>query len=759
MLPLAVNVDRPDRVRTNNKDNDPDYHRRMGRHTLYQSSFSSHSNWYDRIKVNKAFYIGQDNQWMFDEDIEAFLKDDTNQRRNRIKVVNNIIRPMVEQYRGNANRMSINASAQSISSRSKTRRDTALDEQLLNFDIAMDVPEFADLLKETFGLSDTKNDTISRFSNLYVDEFAESITKLIQYVKDLNQMQEMQIRIAENLALTGLGVLEGFEQGGHYRFDVVESDEFFFDTSARRPDLSDAEFMGRYYMMLPTDIYERYDVSPQIAEEIEQFVRINSGLTGNLYDTNNLKTTHAYNQQRFNRVPVYRVFWRDTDYSEWGYVESEFGYQKLVRINYVEEGEEEPRYTDADLVEPPQSKKNDKIFKGKKKAKRYTDVVRYAVFIPSEVLAAPKEREEDKRKTADVLLDWGLYDHQESDLMDSNNVKFPFKAYCWAYIDGTVVAPVDDAISPQRLINRVMSVTEQNINNSGGSNVVIDEDKVNPDEIADGTVARNIKQGKPIFVRSRGVGVQNVVTTYDNTPKAGTYAMFDIIPILKQFTQETTGINEPLQGQSTGSDQLVGVTEILLERGSLMQEPFYHAVSNIFLQAYQSVATIGRNIYVDNQRELAISVGDQSADVINLSAEMKLEDFRVFIKRTNNEDTLKKQADQLLLGLAEMQFIDQNTFAKLYGNSTPEQVTKALRQEAVLRTEVAKQEAQAQTQLAQQQEAAQIEAGQAQLDEARRLEAREDRHRSEDAAIKAQEQTRQNQSDLIKEAQKQANNF
>ncbi len=74
--------------------------------------------------------------------------------------------------------------------------------------------------------------------------------------------------------------------------------------------------------------------------------------------------------------------------------------------------------------------------------------------------------------------------------------------------------------------------------------------------------------------------------------------MFNIIDIMKNHVQDTTGVNEALKGESTGSDQLVGVTQLMIQRGSLMQEPFYNAISQVFLQSYQAIATVEKEFIV-----------------------------------------------------------------------------------------------------------------------------------------------------------------
>jgi len=142
-----------------------------------------------------------------------------------------------------------------------------------------------------------------------------------------------------------------------------------------------------------------------------------------------------------------------------------------------------------------------------------------------------------------------------------------------------------------------------------------------------------------------------------------------------------------------GSDQLVGVTQSLIQRGSLMQEPFYHGISKLFEQCYEMVATVGRNIYIDNEASLHMAVGDDAAQAIKLSKDIKNEDFRIFIERAQDDESQKAMADQMLMLFVEAGFIDQKDFANLYNRSTPDQVTKALRETAKARIEMERQQA------------------------------------------------------------------
>ena len=654
---------RPDRLTSSKNE---DYHLQMAKYCLYSSYNSDHQRWLRKIEINKRFYMND--QWFLKEDVETFLMDSTGGVVNRLRMTYNTIRPMVEQYRGNAIILDINASAKSISKESVNRRDKRLAEQIMKTKVANQFPNIGNAIREkdvTVGKDEEQTQTI--FENLYVDSLAREINDLMDYSKRLNKFKSKQAKIALDLALAGLAVQRSFFHGGHQRFETIEPEDFIFDRNARENDLSDAEFMGTIkYMDIPT-ILERYQLDPEDAKTIEQYTQ----------DTGNTQLEIAGNgNQNYStsRLPVVTMYWKDSERYKYGWVKDEDGYESLVRIGDRKEGDldNSPVYTEEDLITPPDTPKNRMQFpNGKKTAMLYCDVLRYCVYIPSEI-ASNKNRE---NKLPDMVLEHGQEPYQETSYQDLSNVKFPFKVYTWGYVSGEVFSPVDDIIDPQRFINRMISLTESRFNSSGGSNIVIDEDSVDDPAQA----YRDIKDGKPLTVRTRGKGVPNTVGYYDATPKSGSYAMFDVVSQMKSLIQDVTGVNEGLKGESTGSEQLVGVTKLMIQRGSLMQEPFYNAISEIFLQMFESVASVGKKFYIDNERELAIAAGDESVKIFQLSKDIRNEDFLIFIERDNSDELLKSQANQMLSVFLEMGLVDEEMFANLYDRSTPTKVMADVR--------------------------------------------------------------------------------
>lgn len=662
------------------QDKDEKYHADWARHCIGQANNALHTRFVEKTKRNKRFYAAD--QWQGDEDLELFLKDDEGQERNRIALVNNQIRPMIEQYRGNAIRMGINFRVKSVSPQVINRREQQMQKVLfISKQANAKGPDgqpnpFGEEIRKNYPVGKTEGETISMFENIYVDKVVKKMNNLCAFVQNKNQFEDKQVRVAEELAFSGISVMKGNEQAGHQKFRVVQSETFFWDRSAKEYDLSDASFMGEVIEMSPQEIFEVWpDIKMEDKKAIENFARFQAS---HPYNNNNQKI--STDLVATGKVPVYMVYWQDGQYDEYGYVKDQYGYEMLTKINFTYEGDDKPRYTDENLIES-KSFKAKKLLNGKKKRRLYCDVIRTAVIIPKEILGVT---DTNNKNINDAVLEWGIMPYQEVDNDDFSTAKFPYKAYCWGYIDGEVLSPIDDAIDPQRFINRVWSVAENQINNSRGSGTVYDASMVDDE----GEMLRNMNQSKPVRINAKGRGIQNSIGMYDGTVKQGTMVMFNIIEAMKASMKQTTGVNEALQGESTGSDQLVGVTQLMIQRGSLMQEPFYNAIVMIFKQCYQSICTVGKRIYADSERNLSIATGDDGVDIIRISQDMKLEDFRVFVKRENPDEILINAANQMLLQFKQLAMLDEKRIANLWGRSSPDEVANALREYAKEKEEI-----------------------------------------------------------------------
>ena len=624
---------------------------------------STMSNWLYRKYINKclinwSFFKGQDGQWIFDEDVESFFLDESGDIRNRLKWTKNVIKPMVQQYVGNAIRLSYDARATCISDFVINKREQDLKELKAYQAVAEAFPFFKDLLKDTVGIMDTELETEEMFHNTFVENYEKDINNLVNFITEEVNLDELKVQLTRNLALCGLGIYKGFEAGDNYCAESINPLFFLWDLSAKKPDLSDSEFMGEWYYMDAPSIFERYQTLTSIERQaIENY--------GNQKTHDIHRVVNGIYSQAAGKVPVYEVYWKDVEKREYGWVMDEYGYPYYTMIN-----DESSNYTDKDLIDPA-TEKHKAEMRDKKKHSIYVDVMRFCIMIPQEEIG---------NGLGDIVLDYGILPYQEKNLYDPANVKFPYKCYTWVYDRGEILTPLDDVIDPQRFLNRTLSVVESHMANMRGTGTVISKSAVD-DRDGEADIARNINASKPIFVDTDRVGsVQNAIGTYGTNIGGGTLQMFQVIQSVQQSIQDVTGVNEAMTGTQGGSDMLVGVIEAQIQRGSLVQEPFYWALTSILRQAYEHMATVGKMIYHDNPRRLAMIVGDEGFTTINITKDNLLQDYRIFIKRSESKEQGIVNGNSLLFTLLQAQLIDQKIFANLFNRATPELIANELRQ-------------------------------------------------------------------------------
>jgi hypothetical protein len=555
---LGSNEIRPNRL---NEKKDENYHARFARWCLNSMNDYSYQSFITKTLVNWSFFKGGDGQWIFDEDLESFFLDESGDVRNRLKMVENIIKPMVLQYVGNAVRMNYTAKAVATSDFAINKRDKELARVKFFEKIAQRMPELDSLIRDRVPLGANEIETEEIFENSWIDDYEDDINNLLKYVSNEIDMDELKVRITKHLAISGMGIYKGYEQNGRYLADDIDPLFFIRDLSAKKPDLSDSEYMGEWYFMDIPTLFEKFqNISVRNRLLLERYSQQNP-LNGTRRVVNNF-----YNNTG-SKVPVYEIYWKDVEEQEYGWIKDEYGYPFFTRINH-----EDSEYKTKDLIKPPTDAHKDVLKGGKKSAKIYVDVLRYCIFVP---------REEVGTESDDVVLESGVVPYQEKYAFDPSNVDFPYKVYTWSYDKGEVMSPIDDAINPQRFINRLKSIAESQINNARGSGSVIAKDAVDPRD-GEENVVRSMNKSKPIFVDTTRTGsVQNTIGQYGGGIDQGVMGIFGIIRETHASIQNTTGINEAMTGTSGGGDALVGVLQSQIDRGSLVQEPFYWALTSI----------------------------------------------------------------------------------------------------------------------------------------------------------------------------------
>lgn len=666
--------DRPDETV---KKNSPEWYEKIGRYCVGAAFNSQHSSYLAATSTNSRFFFGD--QWINREDLDPFFKDENDHSKGRIKVIKNFVKPLILQYLGNARIMDITFSAKNVGPKAITRKEEKLAEAIYYTNIAkVATDELKQELKQTKLIGDNEAETREIFENTYQDDFIEAINAIIADVKLVNELPEMQVNHAMHLSFSGYCGAEYREQNGEFVWDEVLPEEVFFDRTARRHDLQDAEFKGRWKLMLPGEIFERKPtLSEPVKEAIKQTTRRNS--------RSGIDTLYG------GKIPVFTVYFRDTEKIKFGFVKDEFGEVYLEKIDYIYDGETKPRFKESDVVpfkdlNPDQKK----LFKGKSIYTVEPEVIKFVEFIPYEIVDV--SRDVDK---LDLILDSGQVPHMDTNYMKPMEAKFPIKSSCWLYYGGFIDTPINALINPQRMINRYESVKEQRVSNHKGENLFIDEDALAGSSDSFDDIMTNMYQNKPSRLRAKNQGIQNAVGHVgSNLPDVNIYTVLK--NDMRDDMDRIVGVNDSMRGENQGQNKLVGVMQEEIQRSSLIQEPFYGALIRLYKQIYQCSANVGKRVYINNRRQLISKMGEKYARVLELSEDFNTEDVRVDIKRVPDLDKQVQSTNQVLDIYLQGGLISKEQHANLWNRSTLDDIARVLRehagQAAVAEKELAKQQ-------------------------------------------------------------------
>lgn len=668
---------------------DESYHVDCARYYLGSQRGSCYDSFRYQYAVNMAFLKGL---WGLPEDAETYLKDSFGNTTSRKALEQNIISPMVNRLKGGARNLSISAEAEAITQLVTTRWETSLGKALLMAQAAQLSTEMGAMMGDMYGVSPDEAETEQRVENTYQDGLVKGINSMLSMLAVMNSYDTRKSEYAEKLALSGLCAAIASLEGEHITWNPIEPEDVVWDTQCKRPDFSDASFIAVCPQMDISDIAERWTVSQSVLEEMERVVNATT-LTG------------VGNTWPDAKPRVFTVYWRDARYVERGYVMKD-GVPHFCTINEPDPDREDkkPKYTTADVIDPPENVLDIKYFKGKKTRRVAVEVVRYCSFIPREFMPVGWTFKAEGAKTADLVLDYGLYPLQEEDPAFAGGVKFPIKCSAWSYLNGDVLAPVSYAVSPQRFVNQMTSGIIWYLAKAGGKNTAIDGRSINPEYMDESEVNIAMKEGDPIFLDGRGQGINQAVGTYDNSPNASLMHMFSMLQQGVAMGQASTAISDTAQGQPLDKKQLVGTTELLLQQTNIVNMPFYGAIIDFFEQQQQFNAQVGKQYYARNEDALRQLVGDEAAVTFMLDPDAPNEMYRVGIKVQLDEEARRQEAQQLIMGLMAppYQALDATTAGELMSSGAfPEDVWRAVAKLGRQKEEAMKAQAQAQQQAAQ----------------------------------------------------------
>ena len=203
MLPFAIApVARPDRI-TDIKDEK--YHLNWGRYSAIGINNPTAISFYLKCYRNRSFYLGM--QWDRKKDI-VFLEDETGASKGREPIVDNYIRPFVNQMITEAQKMNLNFKVVAEGDKVINRREKELNRMKIGRIIADKHPSLSQYIKKSTPIGNDMEETEEIFRNVWTDQYPKTINNMVKYVVQKNRFDEfINPQTAEGLAINGLTVI------------------------------------------------------------------------------------------------------------------------------------------------------------------------------------------------------------------------------------------------------------------------------------------------------------------------------------------------------------------------------------------------------------------------------------------------------------------------------------------------------------------------------------------------------------------------
>lgn len=671
IIPNITSASKPNRL-TETKDED--YHVRYGRYILNRCNNSQlYWNLY-KYWINYNFY--KDKQWIFAEDLEPFLRDEAGPR-NRIQWEYNIFRSTINKYVGQAISTQYKARAYNASPQSSRRKARELANRLNMFYLSEQMPLLKDMFVAKFNLGQTPEETEQKFNDEFIDYTALSVNTLLRRMEQVNEFDYLKETCAFNKSCAGISILKNELTNGESYWRPIEPAYFLYDTTGNSPSGKDWEFMGDFDMLSAPDIFmEKPTLTQTEMDALEAACQ--SGATSARY----IQTFGDFFGYPTSKLPRYNLQWQDTDKYTYGYVKNSEGFLILIKLSDVEgeetENDDEKEYTITDVV--PRSQLPEHIvrkWKGKLKengtVEKQCDHIRYVSFVPAEVVGTEK----------DVVLAYGILPYQESYAEDIYKSEFSYKVDCYMYKFGELVTPVDSLIKPQRLLNRILSMSEAILNQTRGAGVFIDKSLMADEKKGEMDIQKKMNKSQAIGVDASRYGgsVQNAVVPYGNTESTQSASqMINIVEMLRKMGQGQIGMGDDMLGTGESNRKLVRVQENNIMQGNMIQSMFYHGLERMWLSVYKSIANRTRRYYADNEVTLYDTFGDTDLDYIQFSKNMKYEEMQISFRVVDDDELSIEKNNANLIQLYQLQLIGEDQFADLFNCAETDQVAYAILQ-------------------------------------------------------------------------------
>lgn len=606
--------------------------------------------------INEGFVTGL--LWGLPVDYSSFLMD-KELPNTRQPFSFPLVQTMNQRIIGFMSGISVEAKAEPIGQRAESRREQQYLMASAMAQAAQQGPEVA-MVMEGMGISPDVSKA-KEFAEGWIDPFQKAMNLLLGYIAERNDYKGMLKQAVQNANVSGLCAAHNTQSGGRYRWEMVDSRYVFYDPKSKRPDMKDAAFCV-FFKFWPSlsAMAEAHNLSKGKVRIIEEAMRAQGG------------QSYGYNDSIPwpNGGPISMVmYYMDGDWIEQGFIDGPNG-PELVSVDEKDPVSGELLYDrDKDFIDPPELEMT-KDWNGKF-YKCFYEVLRYAEFIPTELMPVSQGAEDGKM--GDLALAGGVYPLQERDPQAQDGVNKPLKIATWMNIGGIVVAPLTALMAPQRILNQITSDIVWRMSKATMPAPLFDKRVLSTSggQLTD-TIAA-YKRGEPIYGDTTHLGgAQNAVQMIGGGLDPNIFRQFELLQQFVRLAEEAVGVFGQNSGGPGPANQLVGVKEIQAQQQQIMYRPMINMIQSLFEQMHQYDAQAGRQFYAQRRWILEDAVGTEAANLIVQSATEEMDQFRLKTEIMIGAEMEREAADNLILmqgGLMDRGLLNAESAGKLLGKS------------------------------------------------------------------------------------------
>ena len=234
----------------------------------------------------------------------------------------------------------------------------------------------------------------------------------------------------------------------------------------------------------------------------------------------------------------------------------------------------------------------------------------------------------------ELLKDWGILENSVRENEALADTSCPLKGLSPHYLNGRSVSLVQQMKGLQELKNITLYNLQLEMNTAGRKGFMYDVSQT-PEGWEAETMLRYLKTSGVGYFNSKRDGLPSTHNQFNSIDQSLSYeAVNSYIQISQMIDAEMdaiTGVNYARQGQSTGANQGLGVTQTALMQSAMSTR----TVDDLFMmlneQVLNHLAGLVKLSFAGNERYAAI-IGDDGVDFLEDTTDLELDDFGVFME-------------------------------------------------------------------------------------------------------------------------------